>query len=64
MLSPEWEVVGPKYSARIWALVSKFIMLDRFSKTLGAADIYPGVLMPKKTCSVDYLGTGSKVSIF
>lgn len=64
MLSPQGEEVGPRYAARIWALVSKFIMLDRFSKTLGAAEIYPGDIMPKKSCSNDYIGTGSMVSIF
>jgi hypothetical protein len=39
-------------------------MLDRFSKTLGAAEVYPGILVPKKRCSVDDIGTGSAVRIF
>lgn len=56
--------MGPKHAARIWSFMSKFIMLDRFAKTLGVATVYQGVLVPKKTCSVEYIGTGSTVSIF
>jgi hypothetical protein len=62
MLSANLDNVGRKYAARIWGYLSKFVMLDRFCKTLGAAGVYPSPPMPKKTCSLDYLGTASKVS--
>lgn len=61
ILSPKWELVGSKNAGRIWGFISKFVMLDRFAKTLGAADVYPGIVVPRKMCSNDYLGTGLKV---
>ena len=64
ILSPKWELVGSKNTARIWGFISKFVMLDQFAKTLGAADVYPGIVVPRKTCSIDFLGTGSKVGLF
>jgi hypothetical protein len=64
ILSPLSDAVGAKNAARIWGFMSKFVMLDRFSKTLGVADIYPGSLVSKNVCSVEYLGTGSKVNSF
>jgi len=54
--------VGIKHAARIWGYMSKFVMLDRFSKTLGAAGVYPGPSMPRKRWSLDYFGTASRVS--
>jgi hypothetical protein len=56
--------VGPKNAARIWGFISKFIMFDRFVKALGIGEANPGVLIPRKPCSDDYLGNGLKVSIF
>jgi hypothetical protein len=44
--------------------MSKFVMLDRFAKTLGVADRYPAVSVPKKTIPEDDLGTASKVTNF
>lgn len=64
ILSSHLDAVGRNSSSRIWGFLSKFVMLDRFSKTLGAADIYPGLRVPRKICSTDYLGTGAKVSKF
>ena len=64
MLSPNLEAVGRKNASRIWGFMSKFIMLDRFSKTLGVAKLYPGIEVPKMFCSPDYLGTGLKVNAF
>ena len=64
MLSPNMNIVGPKNASRIWGFLSKFVMLDRFCKTLGAAEVYPGISVPKKMCSLDYLGTGFKVGTF
>jgi len=64
MLSDQLNAVGRKNASRIWCFISKFVMLDRFAKTLGAAVVYPGIHVAKKICSQDYLGTGSKVSIF
>lgn len=56
--------IGPKNAARIWGFISKFVMLDRFAKTLFGKDFHPGIHVPRKFCSEDYLGTGSKVSIY
>lgn len=58
------DIVGAKYAGRIWGFISKFVMLDRFSKTLGASNIYPGRLITRRICPPDYFGTASKVSIF
>lgn len=55
--------IGPKNAARIWGFISKFVMLDRFFKTL-RTDFHPGVIVPKKICTKDYVGTGAKVSIY
>lgn len=62
ILSSHLEAVGPKNAARIWGFMSKFVMLDRFSAVLGVAKVYPGVNVPRKICSNDYLGSGLKVS--
>jgi len=64
MLSPELEAVGPKNASRIWGFLSKFVILDRFLKTLGLAKLYPGLAVPREKCSVEHLGTASKVDIF
>lgn len=65
MLSPNLDEVGTKNAARIWGFMSKFVVLDRFAKTLGVRDVYPGPSVPrKKICSFEYIGTGSKVSNF
>jgi hypothetical protein len=64
MLSPHLEMVGAKNAGRIWGFISKFVMLDRFSEVLGAAEVYPGSPVPRKTCSPEYLGTGVKVKYF
>lgn len=55
--------IGPKHASQIWGFLSKFIMLDRFIKALGGAEVYPGLSIPRTTLSLNYLGTGSKVSI-
>jgi hypothetical protein len=62
MLSPRLEAVGTKNARRIWAFISKFVMLDRFSEVLGAAEVLPGLAVPRTTCLPDYLGTGAKVT--
>ena len=58
------EDVGPKNASQIWGFISKFVMLDHFIKALGAVEVHPGLLVPKKLCELEYLGKGSKVSIF
>ena len=63
ILSPHLEAVSAKNAGRIWGFMSKFVMLDRFSKVLGAADTHPGLPIPRRTCLPDYLGTGAKVCI-
>ena len=64
MLSPHLEAVGAKNAGRIWGFISKFVMFDRFSEVFGAAEVHPGSPVPRKTCSLDYLGTGAKVTHF
>jgi len=64
MLSENLEDVGKKHASRIWGYMSKFVMLDRFSKTLGAMDAYAGPLVPKKLRSKNYFGTAAKVRIY
>ena len=66
MLSPHSDTVqvGPKHAGRIWGFISKFIMLDRFSKTLRVAEVYPGRILSKRNCTADYIGRGSNVSAF
>ena len=63
MLSPNLDTVGPKPASRIWGFISKFIMLDHFMKTLLGTDFYPVYVIPRKSCTEDYIGTGAKVSI-
>ena len=63
MLSPNIDAVPPKNASRIWGFVSKFVMLDRFTKALFGRDFHPGINVPKKICKEDYLGTAVKVSI-
>jgi hypothetical protein len=64
ILSANLEMVGPKNASRIWGFLSKFVMVDRFSSVLGAAEFHPGLPVPRKTCSPDYIGTGAKVRSF
>jgi hypothetical protein len=61
--SSSLDKVGRKHAGRIWGFISKFVMLDRFGKTLGAAEVYPGLIFPKTMRSDDFYGTASKVSI-
>lgn len=63
ILSSNFDKVGPKNAGRIWGFISKFVMLDRFIKDLGVAQIHPGVPVPRKLCTLDYLGNASKASI-
>lgn len=64
MLSPDLRAVGPKNAGRIWGLMSKFVMLDRFIKALGAADVHPGLCVARRSCPMEYFGTVDRVSIF
>lgn len=64
MLSPNSDAVSRNIAGRIWGFVSKFVMFDRFCKTLGAAEAFPGPSVPKRICNADYFGTASKVSTF
>ena len=63
MLSPEMGIIGPKSAGRVWGFTTKFIMLDRFAKTLFGTDFLPGSHVPRRLCTEDYLGTSTKVSI-
>ena len=64
ILTSEFDTVGPRNAARIWGFISKFVMLDRFMKTLGLAVNYPGISVPRIVRSQDYFGTALKVIIF
>jgi hypothetical protein len=63
MLSTELRAVGPKNASRIWGFMSKFVMLDRFIKALGAADAHAGFCVPRDACLLQGIGTADKVSI-
>jgi hypothetical protein len=54
--------VGAKDASRIWGFVSKFAMLDRFCKALGLAEECTLKPKPKKCDTLEYFGTGSKVT--
>lgn len=64
MLSQNMEAVGARNASRIWGFVSKFVMLDRFAKTLFGTDFRPALVVPRKICTENYLGTGAKVSLY
>ena len=64
ILSQKFVAVGVKNTSRIWGFMSRFVMLDRCSKTMGVAKLHPGHCVPRKLCKLDYLGTGSKVGTF
>jgi hypothetical protein len=52
-------------ASRIWAFMSKFVMLDRFSRALGVAAQYPGIQIPKRLLRQDrYFGSADRVFIF
>lgn len=64
-MSDDVRDVGPKNANRIWGFLSKFVMLDRFGKTLGAAELYPANTIERMACDSDYFGTAFKgVSFF
>lgn len=64
IFSSNTDAVGRKAASRIWGFMSKFSMLDRFSKTLGVAERYPGVRRRRELCSSECIGTLSRVSTF
>lgn len=64
ILSSNLDAVGLRHAGRIWGLISKFVMLDRFAETLGCAEFNPGLFIPRKVCDVDYFGTAARVSVF
>ena len=47
ILSDNSSSIGPKNLLQIWGFMSKFVMVDRFAKALGIADVYPGISVPK-----------------
>lgn len=64
MFSGNIDAVGRKYASRIWGYVSKFVMLDRFCKTLGVAGVYPATPVHRKICTLNHFGTAARVSTF
>jgi len=64
ILSDNVNAVTRNNASRIWGFMSKFAMLDRFSKTLDVDEQCRGVGFSRKMCSPDYLGTGSKVRVY
>jgi hypothetical protein len=59
--SSKYEDKSSIITSRIWGFMSKFVMLDRFSKTLGYSENYPGSLVARSVCGSKYLGTAEKV---
>lgn len=62
MLSQDMEMIGPKNAARIWGFVSKFVMLDRFIKALGLAELLPGFPVERTFHTEEHFGKAAKVS--
>jgi len=62
VLSAKYEDASSKIASRIWGFMSKFVILDRFSKTLGYADDYPGTSIARNFRGSLSLGTADKVS--
>lgn len=56
------DAAGTKNASRIWNFVSKFLIIDRFLKTLGLSVDRPGLSVPRRVASMDYFGTASKVN--
>lgn len=63
ILSDNVNAVTRNNASRIWGFMSKFAMLDRFSKSLDVAMEYPGIRIHRTVCSPDFIGTCSKVSV-
>lgn len=64
MFSADLKVVGPKNASKIWGFISKFVMLDRFMKAVGVADIHPGLCVLRDARSPEHFGTANRVSMF
>jgi hypothetical protein len=63
ILSPDRTSVSAKNASRIWAFMSKFVMLDRFAGALGVAEVHRGMSLPKESMSRDDFGGALKVCI-
>lgn len=61
LLSSPVDAVGVRHASQIWGFISKFVMVDRFGAVLGAAQVHPGLPVPRRLCLPEYLGTGAKV---
>ena len=60
ILLPDHEM-APKTASRIWGFISKFVILDRFVKTLGLGH-ERAMKVPRRMSSFANLGTALKVS--
>jgi hypothetical protein len=63
MFLPESSSVGPKNASRIWAFLSKFVMLDRFAASFGLAEPHRGIPLTRQTLFRHEFGAGIKVGI-
>lgn len=63
ILSPDSASVSSKNASRIWAFMSKFVMLDRFVITFGVAEVYGGKSVPKQTLTREDVAGASQVWI-
>lgn len=63
IFSADSSSVSGKNAVRIWAFISRFVMLDRFAKTLGVGQLHPGMTIPKKLSLGDDFGGATKVRI-
>lgn len=63
IFTPHSSSVSAKNASRIWAFLSKFVMLDRFATTLGVREVHEGISVPKMSLSrADFAGA-SKVCL-
>ena len=63
ILSPHPTSVSAKNASRIWAFMSKFVMLDHFAGALGVAEVHRGMSLLKESLSRDDFGGALKVCI-
>jgi hypothetical protein len=61
ILSPDSASVSAKNASRIWAFMSKFVMVDRLARTLGVAEVYGGNSVPKQPLSREEFAGASYV---
>lgn len=54
--------LGRNRASRVWGFISKFVMLDRFAKALGAAEIFTGSHCPRTESPLKDIGRAADVN--